>query len=245
MGKILKDHGLYSNPEFPHRFTYVIKLSDTADIMEAQSGESVDGYSLENLELEYETIDNKNLANDIKKNYMEGRTLSYEHVSLLRSTVWNKSTTLVNETINVPKNIMKGVLMLFREKDETDPEKYMYPNIVDVKITIKGVHNMIYSQKLPNKRMFEEAQRLFENDMENPEMKALDFYKDKYALWIDLRTTYSKNTFGEGMKLVETQNGILLEINKEATTKDVECHIFILSDASISFSNGRANNPKV
>ena len=51
-----------------------------------------------------------------------------------------------------------------------------------MKITIEGVPNMIYSQKLPNKRVFEEAQRLFENNMKDPEMKALDFYKDKILL---------------------------------------------------------------
>ena len=130
--------------------------------------------------------------------------------------------------------------MFFREKDETDPKKYMYPNIVDVKITIRGGPNIIYSQKLPNKRMFEEAQRLFENDMKNPQMKALNFYKDKYSLWIDLRTTSAKDTCGEG--IIETQNGILLEINKKATTKDVECHIFIISDASVNFSNGEARH---
>ena len=113
----------------------------------------------------------------------------------------------------------------------------MNPNIEHVKITIKGVPNMIYSQKLPNKRVFEEAQRLFENDMENPEMKASDFYKDKYALWIDLRTTYPKNTYSEGKEFDQSQSGILIEIKKAATTKDVEYNIFVLSDAMLNFVN--------
>ena len=35
---------------------YSITLPSASEIMKAQSGEAVEGYSLENLELEYETI---------------------------------------------------------------------------------------------------------------------------------------------------------------------------------------------
>ena len=55
--------------------------------------------------------------------------------------------------------------MLFQEKDETDPEKFVDPNITNVKITIEGVPNMIYSQGLPKEQIFEEAQRLLEYDI--------------------------------------------------------------------------------
>ena len=59
--------------------------------MEAQSGKNVEGgYTLENVELEYETIDNTEIYNEISKKYMEGRTLSYEHVTLLKSVKWDK-----------------------------------------------------------------------------------------------------------------------------------------------------------
>ena len=79
-----------------------------------------------------------------------------------------KGATTVNETINIPRKSMRGILMLFQEKDETDPEMFGNPNITDVKITIEGVPNMIYSQGLPKDRIFEEAQRLFETDMKDP-----------------------------------------------------------------------------
>ena len=129
--------------------------------------------------------------------------------------------------------------MLFQEVNETDPEKFVNPNITSVKITIEGVPNMIYSQELPKKRIFEEAQRLLEYDMNDPQMKITDFYDDKYALWIDLRTTSAKNIFGDGKTLQQTQSGVLLEIKRTATTKDLTCHIFILSDASMEISSGQ------
>ena len=41
-------------------------------------------------------------------------------------------------------------------------------------------------------------------------MKIEDFYNNKYALWIDLRTTFAKNINGDCKTLVQTQSGILL-----------------------------------
>ena len=64
---------------------------------------------------------------------------------------WDKDATIVNETINIPRVSMQGILMLFQEKYEKDPEKFVNPNITSVKITIEGILNMIYSQGLPKK----------------------------------------------------------------------------------------------
>ena len=73
-------------------------------------------------------------------------------------------------------------------------------------------------------------------------MKITDFYDNRYALWIDLRTTCDKNSTGDGKKLVQTQSGVLLEIKRTATAKDLLCHIFILSDALLEISGGDFSN---
>ena len=162
--------------------------------------------------MEYETIGNSQIAADITKRFMDGHLLSFEHVTMLKFVEWDKDATIVNETINIPRKGMRGILMLFQEKDEKDPEKFVYPNITSLKITIEGVPNMIYSQGLPKKSIFEEAQRLLEYDMNDPQMKITDFYNDKYALWIDLSTTSNKNSTGDCKRLQQTQSGVLLEI---------------------------------
>ena len=38
---------------------------------------------------------------------------------------------------------------------------------------------------------------------------------------------------GSGKKILQTQSGILLEITKKATTADINCHEFVLSDGLI------------
>ena len=63
------------------------------------------------------------------------------------------------------------------------------------------------------------------------------FYKDVFALCIDLRTIDDNFVYGDGKKLVNTQSGLLLEITKTAITANVMCHIFVLSDGLLNIAN--------
>jgi hypothetical protein len=45
--------------------------------------------------------------------------------------------------------------------------------------------------------------------------------------------------FGNGAKIQNTQSGILVEITKKATTANVVCHMFVLSDGVIGIENGQ------
>ena len=134
--KILSDHGLYSPYGMINNFQYVISFPKANDIMVAQSGQSVAGYSLENLELEYETIENLDLAEEVLKNYSVGRSLSYNYVTLMKTVEWDKDETLHNETVNILRKSMKAVVLLFRNKTITNSEEFVYPNITNVKISV-------------------------------------------------------------------------------------------------------------
>ena len=96
--------------------------------------------------------------------YEAGQSLSYEHATLMKTTEWNKSSTLINETINLPRKSMKAVVLLFRNKTVTDSEEYVYPNIESIKVTIEGIPNSVYSQGTPKSRVFEEAGTVFKLD---------------------------------------------------------------------------------
>ena len=71
---------------------------------------------MENLELEYETIENQELANESTEIYEIGKSLDFDHVTLLKTTEWGKDITLVNETINLPRRSMEAVVLLFKSK---------------------------------------------------------------------------------------------------------------------------------
>ena len=61
------------------------------------------------------------------------------------------------------------------------------------------------------------------------------YYTDKFACVIDFRTVDDDNVSGSGRKLVGTQAGILMEIEKiEITTTDLSCHVFVFADGIIT-----------
>ena len=239
INKILKDHGLYAPHNMANDLQYVITLPTADEIMNAQGGESVEGYTLENIELEYESIDNIDLARKAENLYGSERELSFEHATLMKKTEWSKDSTIINETINIPRRSMKAIVMLFTNKTKTDSEEYVYPNIEKVKVTVEGVPNAVYSQGIPKTRLYEEARRLFgTGDISHQTLT--NFFRDKkFALVIDLRTINDVNTYGNGAKIQNTQSGILVEITKKATTANVVCYMFVLSDGVIKIANGQ------
>jgi hypothetical protein len=180
IGKILKDHGLYAPHNMANDLQYVITLPAADEIMNAQGGENVEGYTLENIELEYESIDNIGFARKVESQYNVGRKLSFEHVILMKKTEWSRDSTIINETINVPRRSMKAIVMLFTNK--TKSEEYVYPNIEKVRVTVEGVPNAVYSQGIPKTRLYEEARRLF-GTSEISHQTLTNFFNDKSSRW--------------------------------------------------------------
>ncbi|CAB4002825.1 Hypothetical predicted protein [Paramuricea clavata] len=238
--KIIADHGLYTPFYMNNNPMYILTLPQSDEIMTAQGGEAKGNYKLDNLELEYETIENDALASEVSRMYSTGRSLSYKHVTLMRTSNWDKDLTIVNENINIPRKSMSAIVLLFTTTIINDSEQYIYPNIDKVNLTIEGVPNAVFSQGLPKNRFFEEAKRFFcpmcEKSMADEYMSVSRFFDNGFALVIDLRSTQDDTT-GGGRRIVNTQSGVLMEIKKRATTADVQCNIFIVSDALLNFAN--------
>ena len=72
-------------------------------------------------------------------------------------------------------------------------------------------------------------------DIKDQFMTVEKFYKDKFALVIDLRSHEKVNKTAHGKKIVNTQNGVLLEIKKKAHTGNINCNIFVVSDGLLKF----------
>jgi len=73
----------------------------------------------------------------------------------------------------------------------------------------------------------------------NDNLEEADFLKNKYAVVIDLRTVNDENTVYSGGKLVGTQSGVILQIQKSATRVDLLCRVFVVADANIVISGSR------
>ena len=65
------------------------------------------------------------------------------------------------------------------------------------------------------------------------------FYTDsKFGLLIDLRSMASQKMHGSGTRIVNSTDGVQLEIERDAKgSGQVKCHVFIISDAQFNIQN--------
>ena len=67
LDSIIQDHGLYAPFEMNKNFCYIITLPSSSEILKAQGGQTLGSHTLEKLELEYETIDNQEIAREYQQ----------------------------------------------------------------------------------------------------------------------------------------------------------------------------------
>lgn len=111
---------------------------------------------------------------------------------------------------------------------------------------MEGNPNDIYSSGLAKRDMYREAVRFFshtecEKYLGTNCVSRRKYYTDKFACVIDFRTVDDETVSGTGRKLVGTQAGILMEIEKEATATDLSRHVFVVADAIIDIMGTNLN----
>jgi len=134
---------------------------------------------------------------------------------------------------------MKGVLLLFIQpyaNGARDSEKYVFPDLTKVSVTINGSPNMIYNDGVESKDMWEEAQRFFVKEKNKTEhMDATKFYTgDNFGLLIVMRTMADQEMHGSGRRIVNSTDGVQLEIERKAFSADLNCHVFVISDYQLN-----------
>ena len=70
-------------------------------------------------------------------------------------------------------------------------------------------------------------------------MRLRKFYaNNKFGLLIDLRSMKNQKMHGSGTRIVDSTEGIQLEIERDAKgSGTVNCHVFIISDAQLNIQN--------
>jgi len=195
-------------------------------------------YKLTNIQLEYKMIRCKTLADEACSVYSSGKEFAYDHVMRSEVVIFKKDTdTRMNIKVNAQKRSLKAILLLFIELygDGTrDSEKYVFPDLTKVSVTINGSPNMIYDNGLEGKDMWEEAHRFFVKEKNKTEhMNLENFYTgDKFGLVIDMRSMSDQSMHGSSTCLVNSTDGVQPEIEWKAEgSGNVNCHIFVIADS--------------
>jgi len=238
--EILTDHGVFYPRPLSSSLEFELTLAEAKDVVtgadSSKVAANVPAFTMTNLELQYAVIhDETILAREVEGSYLNGKSFLYEHVNLYKSFIIKKGTdTVINQTVNIPRRSLSGLLLLFVDTytaGARDSEKFSNPNLTDIKVTINGEPNKLYSQGLKARDFWNMATKRFEEV--NPlKVSVGDFYHNKFALWLDFRTIDDPKIHGGGLRLVNTQDGIQLEMTRTATgSGNMNCYIFVVSDA--------------
>ena len=244
---ILTDHGVF----YPQALYFELTLAPASQVVQGSDASKL-VYKLENIQLEYETIRSKSLADEATSTYTSGKEFAYDLVMRERVVPISRGgDTRLNLRVNPQRRSLKGILLLFINPytaGARDTENYFNPDITKVKVTVNGVPNRVYNEGISGTDMWNELTRYFNPrghtrtrgshtpNGGRPNMHLTKYLiGNKFGLWIDLRSMADPTLHGNGQRLVNTQDGVQLEIERTASgSGNTNCHIFTISDSQLN-----------
>ena len=113
--EILKDHGAFYPRALSDELVFELTLAPASGVVKGSDATKL-GYELTNIQLEYEVIQSKKLSDEVNSNLLNGERFMFEHVTHHKTITTAKGTdSIINESFNVPRRSMKGILLLFFE----------------------------------------------------------------------------------------------------------------------------------
>ena len=240
--QILTDHGVFYPQALYSDLVFEVTLAPASQVVKGGDATKLK-YKLTNIQLEYEMMRDESLGGQATTMYTSGKAFLYDHVSRDKVVTVAKSTdTRINIKVNAQRRSMKGLLLLFVEPytgGARDSEKYVFPDIKKVSVTINGSPNMLYNNGIEARDIWSEASRFFMKEKHKPQyMNMKKFYTDnKFGLLVDLRSMASQEIHGSGTRLVNTTDGVQLEIERKTSGSSgdvINCHVFVISDSQFN-----------
>ena len=234
--QILNDHRTFYPQALFNDLVFELTLAP-ADRVVRGSDPTKLKYKLTNIQLEYEMIRSKTLADEALSAYSSGKEFAYDHIQRDEVVTFAKGT---DTRVNPQRRSLKGILLLFVEPHTAgarQSEAYLNPDLTKVSVTVNGSPNRLYNNGLEGIDVWEEVKRFFLKPKNKTQhMNATKFYtENKFGLMIDLRSMADHSMHGSGMRLVNTKDGVQLELERNASgSGNVNCHIYVISDAQMN-----------
>ena len=242
--QILTDHGVFYPQALYNDLTFDLTLAQPGHVVRGSDTTKL-VYKLKNIQLEYEMFRSVTLADQANSVYYLGKEFLYDHVQRDKVIKITRATdTRVNLRVNPERRSLKGILLLFIEPytlGARDSEKYFNPDITKIAVTINGSPNQLYNEELHSEDFWKETSRFFLKKSDKKKhvtrnMDAAKFYTgDKFGVLIDLHSMIEQDLHGSGTRLVNTQDGVQLEIERTGSgSGNVNCHIYLISDSQMN-----------
>ena len=248
---ILTDHGVFYPQALYNDLVFELTLAPAYQVVRGSDASKL-VYKLENIQLEYETIRSKSLADETASVYTSCKEFAYDLVMRERVVpIARGGDTRINLRVNPQRRSLKGILLLFINPfvaGARDTESYFNPDITKVKVTVNGVPNWVYNEGISGTDMWNELTRYFNPrghtrtrgshtpNGGRPNMTLTKYLTgNKFGLFIDLRSMADTTLHGNGQRLVNTQDGVQLDIERAASgSGNTNCHVFTISDSQLN-----------
>ena len=238
---ILTDHGVFYPKALYQNLVFELTLAEAHEVVKGSDVAKL-GYKLQNIQLEYEVIRSQTLATEAVSTYASGKEFAYDLVMFEKMfPIKRDSDTRLNLMVNPQRRSLKGLLLLFINQYNAgarDTEHYFNPDITKVKVTVDGVPSRVYNDGISGSDMWQEITRHFKPSTNGRPNMTLAKYltNNKFGLWIDLRSMADTTMHGNGQRLVNTQNGVDLAIDRTASGSGgvTYCYIFTVSDSQMN-----------
>ncbi|XP_078342923.1 uncharacterized protein LOC144628658 [Oculina patagonica] len=197
--QILTDHGAFYPQALYNDLVFELKLAAAEHVVRGSDATKLK-YKLTNIQLEYEMIRSKEIADEAFSAYSGGKEFAYDHIQRAEVVTFAKgSETRLNLKVNPQRRSLKGILLLFIEqyaKGARISEKYINPDLTKVSVTVNGSPNMLYNNGIEGMDIWEEVKRFFMKEKNKTQHMTLQkFYtEDKFGLLIDLRSMVKRLT---------------------------------------------------
>ena len=255
--ELLESHMPFYQSALGDRLEYELVFNDYNRVIQVADDANA-SYTIDNISLEYDMVTHPELARMIRSQYAGRTTILYDRVLRHRKIVANKSNTLWNINLNTPSCSMKGILILCEDAALNQPylrvsESFYNPKIQKVEVTIEGVPNQLYSQGMRAYQQWDEARKFFAaGSKRHPEVAMVtkdlaladvtlgEFLTDKYALWLDLRTTDDDQLHGSSRRVENASEGVTIQITKTAEAAGaLNLYLYVIQDGQLNIEAGR------
>ena len=162
--QILNDHGTFYPQALFNDLMFKLVLAPASQVVRGSDPSKLK-YKLTNIQLEYEIIRSKTLADEALSAYSSDKEFAYDHIQRGEVVMFAKGTdTRLNLRVNPQRRSLKGILLLFVEPyvaGARQAETYLNPDLTKVSVTVNGTPNRLYNNGLEGVDVWEEVKRFF------------------------------------------------------------------------------------
>ena len=228
--EMLDSSAPYYQAGLVNRLCYELTFNDYNQVINAtgQAPKPDVEYKISNISLEYEIVTQPTLAKHISD--------EYQNMALLYNRILkHKSDPIRNWSINMPCKSLRDILVLFEEEQPyvRDTSKFYNTKIQKVSVIVEGKPDELYTQGMTWFEQYDETRKYFtegkQKDNNANEVQAQlqlhdldvgEYLVNKYALWLDLRTTDENSLHETGRRIENASEGIILQIEKKPESSE-------------------------